>query len=580
MSEHIINLDSDIDGKLNDPKSAASLKLGGFAFNFVSQAPDTLEFYQAGDFYTDPLFAYGDTVKLYRAGTKIFEGIITSTPLFGDGQSERLQYTAEGPFWYLEKLIYQQEWKVYDDQAEEDVATLKSHVFLGYDDEAEKINTGESIADAIAFAISVGAPLSLSTNNAATDAPSEDVTDLSVAEVIRRLLRWNPDCVTYFDYSTTPPTLHIVKESNLSNLTMSLKDSGEGQRISSIEYRKRDDMRPSGVVIKYERINEFDGQEFRQVEIDKYPPSADETDFDAIVMTIDLDGSRTSLNKQKVEAVLIGENSLDWWKDHCPELNDSRISELEIVPGSGDAGTELPRELKEGSIADWMSGVEEESATVTAKFNFKLTDDSGLVIKKENEQFSVNIRATNAVTRIYNSVSDSTPGEETPVGLAQGLYDALNRDHFEGTLVTVAKECDLVNPISRALRLLNPDGSLRLRATVQTASWDYDAGRTTYSFAPLPIMSVQDKVSLFRMNRKRVGAVSTVKIGSDASGESGAEVGYKGAKGNSTRSDSTEVVAGTPSAPSAGVKVGWREVTICTESGERKMLVYGSEDYE
>lgn len=58
------------------------------------------------------------------------------------------------------------------------------------------------------FATSGQFPFQIGTVSPNVDCPIDEVRDITCAEVIHKMLRWTPDAVTWFDYSTSPPTFN------------------------------------------------------------------------------------------------------------------------------------------------------------------------------------------------------------------------------------------------------------------------------------------------------------------------------------------------------------------------------------
>ncbi len=69
------------------------------------------------------------------------------------------------------------------------------------------------------------------------------------------MLRWHPDGVTWFDYATTPPTLHLRQRANLAAAVFSVA----GQPHTGLDIAARPDLVPPVVVLKYQILNQNDG---------------------------------------------------------------------------------------------------------------------------------------------------------------------------------------------------------------------------------------------------------------------------------------------------------------------------------
>jgi hypothetical protein len=232
-------------------KTLAAWGLSGVRRKLVSQGLDELTFRAAGQAIdAAPLFAYGSTVTLYRnrtqnpdgsfsGGTPWFTGLVTQTPSTGAPDSEDMDYVIAGPWWYLEHLVFQQplrlitRFNVVDGVATPVFNTTQTstHLFLnvapvGYPSpnpspNAGMIHTGQQIIEALSWAlkpfVDAGSPLpfQIGTIAPAVFVPHDEVRDITCAEVIHKELRWTPDAVTWFDYTTMPPTFNCARRADL-----------------------------------------------------------------------------------------------------------------------------------------------------------------------------------------------------------------------------------------------------------------------------------------------------------------------------------------------------------------------------
>src|SRR5688500_17519560 len=64
------------------------------------------------DVFEDPAFEYGQTLSLWADGVQRFRGVVTRTPAFGNSKTEHDLYVVSGPWWQLNRLVYQQAQKV------------------------------------------------------------------------------------------------------------------------------------------------------------------------------------------------------------------------------------------------------------------------------------------------------------------------------------------------------------------------------------------------------------------------------------------------------------------------------------
>lgn len=506
-----------------------------------NQAATTLSFDADGTAFDGAaLGAYGDAVILRRyvdaVATIWFVGQIRLDPRAATGGAEGLSYVAQDAWWYLDNLVLQQSWNLYDDGGGVISSQLKSSLVLFANLAGALITNGAQITEALQYAVDAGAPLQIGTIDPVMEMPAEEVRDLTCAEVIKRCLRRQPDCVTWFDYTTDPPTLHVRKRTNLTPVTIAASAVGG---VEGVKLHKRQDLKTPEVVIHYEReklaeiasVDEW----VHYLTTDAYPLGADGTEFGALVMTVNLASRSRTTVKQEIEVAafptageppVINKEDLDWWKSKLPWLAAAEISSLSIVAGSGSrtASDDLMTELIGGQVADWMT-IDTATDTWTCKVNYTWTDPvSGakkIVAAKLIEYSCVacDDAAGGAKSKIVSNVAE----EPVPTGLAQAIYTVLNADQWEGTLtITEAEASSSVHLYNK----LNVSGGLAAWATMDAfiaqVTHIIDRGQTAVVVGPAPHIAIGDLVDQLRINRPRGGGgggLSARNTGKEASAD-------------------------------------------------------------
>lgn len=160
------------------------------------------------------------TVRIRRGGELWFSGVAVAAPAVdasADGEAQ--DYRIEGPWWHLESIIYQQPWQVAADPEDGEsvlVSVWKSHLILGQGTQGERLSMRQQLEQILDYAISAGAPLTYAIGGDTLDSifPLDECRDLSCAEAIQRLLRWDPPCAPasttakmfpFFSLPTGPP---------------------------------------------------------------------------------------------------------------------------------------------------------------------------------------------------------------------------------------------------------------------------------------------------------------------------------------------------------------------------------------
>lgn len=488
-------------------KTLADWKLGGMTRTLLSQAPDLVALEARGqDFDAEVLFPHGATVTIKRDGRPWFLGRVIQTPREASPRSECIGYRLAGPWFWLDNLVFQQSWN-FADACGQTQAGQSSHLFLGQTADGQPMTTAQQITEILHWAIACGAPIQMGSGFPSSQVPMREVRELTCGEAIRQMLRWHPDAVTWFDYSTTPPTFHCGRRSELKSFSLAV-----GARpVNSFQIAPRHDLQVPAVVLKFEQTNRVDGVHYTALATQKAPPEATGQELGALVATVDLMGWSATYARATLTTQVIDAASLSWWKSKLPWLNDGRIASIEI--GEASRLTHYPRELVDGQVASWMP-VHAERDCLRAKLTIRYRDALGHD-HEADEPVSVKLMATDAPLggTEYTSLRSFQSGEEEPPGLARGLFEALSFLPYEGRITLKEKEVNTVLsnwPIegSGGVGLvLNLTGSrpewADMRALIQQVVEDIDAGETTFSFGPAGHLGASDLVELLRMTRLR-----------------------------------------------------------------------------
>ncbi|MDD5679389.1 MAG: hypothetical protein PHW60_15585 [Kiritimatiellae bacterium] len=553
-------------------KSFAEWGLSNLRRSRVSQAQDTVSFTAPGPYDAAELFPYGSTITISfkndstGAVAPWFYGRVVQVPRSGSGTEESMDYELAGPWWFLDNLVYQQIWSAGmrpqpytlaegevklgeetigeppDEVVYDLIGVYKSRVILGQDPAGDPRSSGEVIADVINYAIASGAPIQLDPEDPIEpdlEIPFDEQQDITCSEAIRRMLRWSPDAVTWFDYSTTPyPTFHCARRSALESLSLALQPNSGSQisnnQISNLQVTPRSDLIVPAIVLKFEQTNTVDGTEYETLVTDKWPVAATGREFAALTATLQLAGFQANYVTQKVVSTLIPVGEDAFWTAHDRTYETTANQVSAVLPGTTAwSATPYDYELKEGQIQDWMTGKHFQEVTYTAQVRTTTSLDSA-IIKEEIRSVSCTIITTDCPSGTYTRLASLVTGESIPVGLAKALYDSLHPLQYEGSITLTEEECGNVAAALRAVAgfTLNLTGGLAawetMAALIQKVDEDVDFGRTTIHFGPAEQLSPQDLVERLRANRGRGVAFSFIKRTTGESSSGAATVALSG----------------------------------------------------
>jgi hypothetical protein len=500
--------------------------------HLASQDTDTVTLNIRSNCDATPAFVpYVDYVTLFRniAGTPTpwFVGLVTAITAAGSAASERQSYTISGPWYHLQNRVYRQDWAKLTETGYDHART--SHLMLGqkvdWTDPDAPITVYDSVSgiidDILTYIESLGAPIAHDVTNLPTVMviPIIEERDITAAEAIRRVLRWLPDIITWWDYSTTPyPTLHFSRRANLTATTLAICERGAGTAspLSEVELTPRYDLQVPCVSITYEQIAVVNGVNYPSYTTDTYPVEATGDELGAYVATINLQGSTTNTVSAAVTATAMDISSGTWWGNHLPTHAGDKVSQIVI-----DQYVRLtnpstyPREITAGAVYPWMPVLAAED-TVQARARITYQTKEGQ-IDVRNENLSAKIIVTNAPVgnHTYSTISESESGEEIPTGLSQSLYTTLSVLQYSGKLTLREQECGDAYPtihnwLGHAVSISGSAQSTwaSMAAAVQTVDQDIDTGTTTLIVGPAEHLSPQDLVQLLLMTRRRTKYVN------------------------------------------------------------------------
>lgn len=435
----------------------------------------------------------GDAIELFEDGTRRFCGYVEKLP--SNSSALRRSHSvliAKSAWGELESIIYQQLWA--SANTESGTAVLKpcwrSKVVLGQNSDGEKIALKAQIEDILEYAISCGANFQIGEISCESDMLLDEATDLTCAEALVRILKWVPSHLAFFDYSQSGlPVLNI----GLSQDVQTCEISEVSHKILRMEIASRKDLRVDGVAIKYERNNANGDFDWISVEEDVWPKGFDSKSKNALVMSVELGGNRSSCTSYKVECESIIPSSKNWWKKKIPAL--PQTNDIEIIEYKRDFPT-LSREIAKGSLPNEGS-YRIERDYISAKIRY--TDENNNVLVKN---VGVSLQATNAISGTYNVWRQNGWAEPTPEGLAKSIYEAMSAFHYDGEISLAAQKAE-----NFAMKNISPDASEfgfeNVKSPISSMNEDLSRGILKLRFGPPKHLYPDRLVEFFRMNRPR-----------------------------------------------------------------------------
>jgi hypothetical protein len=502
---------------------------------------------------SDPLAVEGTLCTVLWNATPFFQGRLHQIPRKGSGSAESVDYELRDAWHDFERNVYQQQWNIIIGTDEEGhpttAAQYRSECILGMDLAGNALDSGQVIADVVAWAIGVGAYCQIGNIGVAAPVPFDEVADLPCSECIKKMLRWTPDAVAWLDYSTTPPTFNVTRRPNCTAVTIPF-----GGNVEEVNIKALPELVVPSVVIRYLQENQTDGIPAINVIVDSFPSGSTGTEYGSLVQSTRLAGTQSTYQKVPIQTGVIlaipegdGDDTAncDWWRNHIGWLHPFSASRLNLDDDStsgwvigadstttqnNDSGTpvdydidDYPNELLRGALADWMNVIHAK-CTFTTSFTYNYpdtADDESLAAvgifggstdgtngtddgTQQGIQVTVTVIGTDAVTQTYAQLSSYTQAEPVPTGLAAQLYASLSTLPFEGSYDMVSCEVGTWT-LGTVLNLAGgrPEWET-MNALLQEIEQDFDNGRTTLKFGAAGHLTLRDLMEQLRANRTRV----------------------------------------------------------------------------
>ena len=370
------------------------------------------------------LLGKDDVVTVAYNGTQVFRGTVsTRVERQGRGTDRVEDVTVEGPWGLMARLVFRQEWKVTGSGGT--VGESCSHLILNQSPLGALQNMTAQVSEIADYAASKISGMTVGTISAGTtQLPPDEARDITCAAAIMRTLRFFPQTVCRFDYSSGAAL----------NVSIPPTTPSAASYLSTIPKTQRSYTRTShpvvGVDIATEGFDLVTGNNSVDSTLRKFThQTAGVTNsIDTLHIFMPLAKGSSSTSWEKLEVEVFDSNrdyhSINFWIAEHPALagmtysqgNTNGISEFgPITPSS------LPisnGHLTDTTIGDLKRfGLQAEVVRLTCPVTITTPE------KVEKQVLTLDYVCTNATTRTYTrqTGSSSTAGETLPSGLAAAI---------------------------------------------------------------------------------------------------------------------------------------------------------------
>ena len=509
----------------------------------------------------------GSDIAGWSGGLVIFVGRRTDFDRSADATRQSTTREFSDPWYDLEQVVYQHTWQIRAAGAGANTTQYYSRLNLFQDISAGPfgtwtyLSTAAQIAAIVNYAAgqSPAANLQVGVVDPSFNVPVYQVKAVTCAEALRICLQPAPDCSTFFDYTTSPPTLHFRQRGTLGSVSLPYAGTDlQGRRHKSSRFKPRYDLVPDKVVVDFQVTNTDDGVSYTNIDSYAYPPGP-ERGMGVQVCPIDVTGAVKTHVSGSVTAEAVDPTTTAFWTHPRrkqdlggPDITPTGVAGTLLVDQTINGGanpqgitvvdkdknpvslTDFPNEITSAGVQPWMvdgSGnpIKVVEATFEAHLSYDKTDNRGTAAQKLNvipdHVVTYHAKLTNSgVGQVqYSALTGDDPGEAIIPGLAQSIYQTLATLQWEGEHVV---EEELVSAIVGPGVNFNATGGLAAWATMNAQVYDtevdFTAGRTTVRFGPHKYLSAAQFFEYLMMWRTRIiftnpGQRNTGQSGSDSS---------------------------------------------------------------
>lgn len=480
----------------------------GTRLRFANRDVDSLEMPGVPSGYLAP----GDVVTATYKGACVFRGdVATIVEARGRGDDATQTVTCVGPWSKMQRLVYRQNWYTGGGYSRSSRLVLnETQGGAAQNLNSELYEIANHGATPCGYTVAVS-DVAVSTQQL----PFDECRDITVADAIRRELRFFPKAICRFDYSGATPALKIKETASPSTAAY----------VASIPKTAREYVYTAhpitGVDLEIEATGTVDGVEYRQISHQTAGDTA-AGNPDCLYATLQIRGASSNTVRQTFKSVteaIPGDlNSIGWWKQKHPRLANVALAAIKSIT----EGTRSPANYSRISAA--TAGELEEAGLrcEVSKFSCKVTieteDDREEDLYLTAHFLTTNATGTAADPKTYTWVTDSSSesGETVPSGLAAAILAERS-----GRLVSEK----FTMRLGDALPTLG-DAIVESDGTVFLQSFEVDCARLTaeLSFGVPEHLTPEDMASLLSGFRNKCTTTSATMRKTGKAEDGGAKV--------------------------------------------------------
>lgn len=344
------------------------------------------------------------------------------------------------------------------------------------------MSSAGTLQDALQYALDKGARFTIGTLPDDVSIPSEQLSDVTIADMVKKVLRWSPDVVAWWDYEVDPPTINFSPRAKRPAVTLWM--GGDTPQVQQAALRPRDDLILPGVTLQYLRHVTASNTASTTTTTTPAPTPANPNPQPVSTTVYNTGPALVApSNNSGYQNTTQPSNATKTATDGSTTTTSTTGASQEIVLSQLDQAGPDPYGFGALVVSIQLQGG-------------SLSADPGAV--------------------------NTMPFEPTPQGLALQIFNSRQQLSFEGSVTLKGQEIiPLGNPLARTLNIVGGDEDwTAMEGEIQTVSESMANGSTSLSLGPPNHLGPSDLAALLNASRFRqyVDAASQLLRGGGSAG--------------------------------------------------------------
>lgn len=231
-------------------QTLAALGISAATLERANQGPDTLTLRLEGATAltdADP-WVWESEMVLRRDGAVYYRGYVAETPRMGGAATEGQVVILKNVWWLLERTVYRQEWQAL---VETDIAAVETtRARLGNSADERRVEALLGVLETFATAAGIDVAIDGTALPEGISVPMIEAGNVTIAELVRRILRWYPSLSLVAVYDEDGTTLTVIDSAAATAVSLTLGQAP----LAELDIRALPELQVDAVQVIYEAM--------------------------------------------------------------------------------------------------------------------------------------------------------------------------------------------------------------------------------------------------------------------------------------------------------------------------------------